>query len=49
MGMRKEIKKAAKVEMRQIEKRFEENPLDSSAIARWKELDKLLQSYRDTK
>ena len=49
MGMRKEIKKAAKAEMRLIERRFQENPLDSSAIARWRELDQLLQSYRNTK
>jgi hypothetical protein len=49
MGMRKEIKKAAKAEMRLIEKRFQENPLDGSAMARWRELDWLLQSYRNTK
>lgn len=49
MGMRKEIKKAAKVEMLRLEKRLNANPLDGVANARWKELDKLLQSYRDTK
>ena len=49
MGLRKEIKKAAKVEMRKLEKYMQEKPLNSSAMARWRELDNLLQSYRNTK
>ena len=49
MGMRKEIKKAAKAEMRLIERQFQDKPLDVSAMARWRELDWLLQSYRNTK
>ena len=49
MGIRKEIKRAAKAEMRRIEKRSGNTPLDSAAIARWQELNQLLQSYKDTK
>ena len=46
MGARKEIKKAAKIEMRLIEKLKE---TDEVSLARWRELEALLQSFKDRK